>query len=118
MILVDTSVWIDHFHRGVPRLAAALNDGAVFTHSFVIGELACGHLRDRKTVLSLLAELPGAEEASHDEVLGFIDRHRLWGRGVGYADMHLLASAALTPPVRLLTHDRRLRAIAESLDLA
>jgi hypothetical protein len=96
MILVDTSVWIDHFRRGNAKLSNLLNEGVVLIHPFVIGELACGNLRKRDTILNLLAALPQAKAAGHDEVMRLIDEKRLHGRGLGWIDMHLLSSALLT----------------------
>ncbi len=118
MILVDTSVWVDHLRRGDARLAALLESASVLVHPFVTGEIACGSLAARSVVLGLLQDLPTATVASPDEVLGFVDRHRLWGRGVGYVNVHLLASVALTHHARLWTRDRRLRAAAEDLGVA
>ena len=112
MILADTSVWVDHLRRGDDQLADALDRGSVVMHLFVIGEIACGSLTDRATILELLHDLPRAIVANSDEVLGFIDRHQLHGRGIGYVDVHLLASTALTEGVKLLTRDKRLRAAA------
>lgn len=117
MILVDTSVWIDHLRDGEPRLAALLEAGQVYVHDFVIGELACGSLRARDTVLGLLNAMPRAGRAEEDEVLGLIERHQLMGRGIGYVDAHLLA-AALIAHARLWSRDRRLLAIADELGLA
>lgn len=115
-MLVDTSVWVDHFRRGNGDLSILLNRGEVECHPFIIGELACGSLRRRSEVLFLLQNLPGLPEGSHDEVLAFIDRHSLMGRGVGWVDAHLLVSASLarTP---LWTHDRNLAAVARALNL-
>jgi predicted nucleic acid-binding protein len=118
MILVDTSVWIDHLRRGDARLLLALEAGEVLTHPFVIGELACGNLRNRGEILDLLAHLPAAPAAADAEVLGFIERRKLMGRGMGYVDAHLLAATALARPARLWTRDRRLAGIATSLGLA
>lgn len=118
MILVDTSVWVDHLRRGAPALAAALERGSVLMHPFVLGELACGNLKNRRAVLGLLGELPGAPVATDPEVLDFIERRALMGRGMGYIDVHLLASAALAGTVRLWTRDKRLAAVAADLDLA
>ena len=118
MILVDTSVWIDHLRSGVPDLAAALGDGLVMMHPFVLGELACGNLQNRSEVLRLLGELPSAPAATDPEVLEFIGRRSLMGRGIGYIDVHLLASAALAEAGRLWTRDRRLAAVAGELELA
>jgi predicted nucleic acid-binding protein len=118
MILVDTSVWIDHLRAGVPSLAHALDQGRVLMHPFVIGELACGNLGNRTELLRLLGELPRVEVAEHDEVLVFIEAHALMGRGIGYVDAHLLASTALEGDVRLWTRDRRLDSIARDLGFA
>lgn len=96
-ILVDTSVWIDHLRKGNDRLASLLQGFAVFVHPLVIGELACGNLRNRKNILQMLKRLPGAKMASDSEVLYFIEKNRLSGRGIAYVDAHLLAAAALTP---------------------
>ena len=117
MILVDSSVWIDHFRTIDPRLVASLEAGLVVCHPFVIGELACGRLGRRTQVLAELALLRAAPVASHAEALGFLERHGLQGRGVGWVDAHLLASAALASGT-LWTHDKRLAAIAVELDLA
>ena len=114
MILVDTSIWIDHLRRGDVRLAGLLERDSVASHELVIGEIACGSLRKRKEVLGSLSLLPRCEAASHDEVLFFIDRHKLMGRGIGYIDACLLASATLTS-ARLWTRDKRLADIAENL---
>lgn len=96
MVLADTSVWIQHFRRGEPALAAQLSDGLVLMHPFISGELACGNLKGRAAILSDLRALPPAELASHQEVLQLIEDRRLWGRGLGWVDMHLLASALLS----------------------
>lgn len=116
MILVDTSVWIDHLHKDDQVLATALEQEQVLMHPFVIGELACGNLRNRSEVLSLLHKLPQTTVASDAEVLSFIEGRNLMGRGIGYLDAHLLASAALET-VRLWTRDRRLAAAARALNL-
>ena len=115
MILVDASVWIDHLRSGDPALAAALDAGDVLTHPFVIGELACGNLSRRDAILGLLRMLPVAQMATEDEVLDFIERRKLMGRGIGYADVHLLASIALTNGATRWTRDKRLGAIAVEL---
>lgn len=115
MILVDTSVWIDHFHRTIPSLAEALEGEDVLTHPFVIGELACGELKKRVEVLRLLSALSSSIAATDDETLRFIEHHRLMGRGIGYIDAHLLASVTLTEAARLWTRDKRLRVIAAQL---
>lgn len=114
MILVDASLWIEHLRSGHGALAEQLEDGRVSCHPFVIGELACGHLTDRETVIALLRALPTVETTDHEEVLKFIDMHELAGSGLGYVDMHLLGSAMLsgTP---LWTLDRGLRKAARRL---
>jgi len=118
MILVDTSVWVDHLRAGNERLRALLNGGEVLGHPFVIGELALGNLRRRDAFLSDLRDLPRATIASDEEVLRLIDRQTLFGRGIGYIDAHLLAAARLTAGSKLWTYDRRLQAVAATLDLA
>jgi predicted nucleic acid-binding protein len=117
LILVDTSVWIDHLRKGLPTLGAALEREEVMVHPFVIGELACGSLKDRNEVLALLAALPRAVVATDEEVLLFIKQRRLMGRGIGYVDAHLLASVTLSEGTQLWTHDARLRAVAADLGL-
>ncbi|MFW6731445.1 MAG: type II toxin-antitoxin system VapC family toxin [Synechococcus sp.] len=117
MILVDTSVWVEHLRRGLPRLATLLQEGEVLIHPWVIGELACGTLSNRREVLELLQGLPVATVASDAEVLLLIERDKLMGRGIGYVDAHLLASARLSH-CRLWTQDRRLAAVAQEQGLA
>lgn len=118
MILADTSVWVDHLRGGEPRLAAALDVGQVWMHPFVLGELACGALHNHAEVLTLLSQLPAVPIATDAEVLAFIDKRSVWGRGIGWVDAHLLAATALAVPVRLWTKDRRLAAVAGDLGLA
>lgn len=118
MILVDTSVWIDHLRAGDAALTEWLNTGMVLAHPFIIGELALGHLRQREIVLNALADLPRADIATDVEVLHFIARHALFGRGVGYVDVHLLAAVQLTDGASLWTNDKRLRGVAAELGLA
>ena len=96
MVLVDTSVWVNHFREGLPVLQKLLAAGRVMCHPFIIGELACGNLRNRDEILSLLHQLPMATAAAHEEVLEFIERNHLMGKGLGYVDIHLTASALLT----------------------
>jgi predicted nucleic acid-binding protein len=112
VILVDTSIWIDHLRNGNPALAALLQNEAVCTHDFVIGELACGNLRNRAEVLGLLQSLPRLPAATEDETLFFIEQQDLMGRGVGYIDAHLLAAAVIRG-VPIWTKDKRLMTIAE-----
>ncbi|TAJ94172.1 MAG: type II toxin-antitoxin system VapC family toxin [Gammaproteobacteria bacterium] len=118
MILVDTSVWVDHLRTGDKSLASLLDNSQVLMHPFVLGELACGNLRKRSEVLSLLKDLPRVVVTTDDEVLFFIERHALMGRGIGYVDAHLLASVTLNGPTRLWTRDKHLHAVADSLGLA
>jgi predicted nucleic acid-binding protein len=118
VILVDTSVWIDHLRSGEPLLVAVLESARVMMHPFVLGELACGNLANRSEVLGLLGGLPAALTATDPEALEFIERRALMGRGIGYIDVHLLASTALSGDARLWTKDRRLATVATELDLA
>jgi predicted nucleic acid-binding protein len=115
MILVDTSVWIDHFRQGDVELTRLLNSGQVLTHRFVIGELALGNIQNRSLIISTLQNLPQATAASDEEVLRFIERHALFGSGIGYIDAHLLAATLLSPGSSLWTRDKRL--LAESVRL-
>jgi predicted nucleic acid-binding protein len=96
MVLVDTSVWVAHLREGTIGLEALLNEGEVICHPFIIGELACGNLKNRSEILSLLRALPMATHAEHEEVMQFIENYGLMGKGLGYMDLHLLASAILT----------------------
>ena len=117
MILVDTSVWVDHLRRGDAQLVDLLERSAVVIHPFVVGEIACGRLSDRALTLELLQQLPMAIVAESDEVLGYIERHNLHGKGIGYIDVHLLASAAIGG-TKLWTRDKRLGAVARELGCA
>ncbi len=117
MVLVDTSVWIDHLRRHDERMAAYLHRAEVVVHPFVVGEMALGNLRRRDEVVLLLSRMPRAPVASHAEVLAFIEGRALSGRGIGYVDTHLLASALLAG-ASLWTHDKHLHAIAASLGIA
>ena len=116
MILVDRSVWIDHWRRGNSRLATALELGRVVAHPFVISELACGTIPRRLSTLPLLEALPLVLAARHDEVMMLIERHGISGTGLGWVDAHLLASAMLSA-TPLWTLDRPLRRAAERLDV-
>jgi hypothetical protein len=118
VILLDTSVWIDHLRQGDAPVANILQSGLALTHPFVIGELACGNLKSRTKILGLLDTLPKARVAQEQEALFFIERHKLMGRGIGYIDAHLLAATALTEGARLWTRDKRLDALAQRLGLA
>ncbi|PYQ52383.1 MAG: VapC toxin family PIN domain ribonuclease [Acidobacteria bacterium] len=116
-MLVDTSVWVDHFRRGDSRLGQLLERGEVECHPFIIGELACGNLRARDEILALLHDLPSLAAVEHEEALMFIDSHNLAGSGLGWIDVHLLASARLNGTV-LWTRDRRLAAATQRLGVA
>jgi predicted nucleic acid-binding protein len=118
MILVDTSVWIDHLRRGVSELERLLDENTVLVHPFIIGELACGNLRDRAEVLGHLQNLPRSVVASDEEVLHFIESHQLMGQGVGFLDVHLLASAQLSENASIWTRDRKLAAAAARLSMS
>jgi predicted nucleic acid-binding protein len=117
VILVDTTVWVDHLRRGDKALAELLDTGTVLGHPFVTGELALGNLRQRDLVLNTLRDLPQASVATEQEVLHFINRHVLFGLGIGYVDAHLLAAVQLTAGAALWTRDRRLRRAADQLRL-
>ena len=114
MVLVDTSVWVSHLREGNKELADLLNDGRVLCHPFIIGELACGNLKDRAVILSYLKLLPLSIEAEPEEVLSFIEDNRLMGQGLGYVDVHLITSAVLTG-VSLWTFGKKLAQASDSL---
>jgi predicted nucleic acid-binding protein len=116
-VLVDTSVWIDHFRSGNPALAARLEASEVWCHPFVIGELACGSLDPRAGILAKLAKLPESPLATDVEVLGLLEAHALWGTGLGWVDAHLLASAKLAH-VRLWSLDKAIVAAARDLKIS
>ena len=118
MILVDTSVWVDHLRGGDAVLKDLLESGEVVTHPFVIGELALGNLRHEDRILGSMRDLPQAAVANDEEVLRFISQHALGGRGIGYVDAHLLAATRLTPGSRLWTRDKRLLGVAQGLSIA
>jgi predicted nucleic acid-binding protein len=118
LILIDTSVWIDHLRSSIRLLADALEAEEVLVHPFIIGELACGEMKKRREVLDLLATLPSGVVATDEETLHFIERHDLMGRGIGYIDAHLLASITLTDGAQLWTRDKRLAAIAAELKIS
>lgn len=111
MVLVDTSVWIEHLRQGNQRLADLLTVGRVVCHPFVVGEVACGSLHNRAEVLGLLAALPAAPMATHEEVLWLLESERLYSRGLGWVDVHLLASSRLVS-CTLWTLDKTLAAVA------
>lgn len=118
MILVDTSVWIDHLRQRDLELERLLNAAQVLAHPFVIGELSLGTLRNRKAILGALQDLPQACTATDAEVMSFIDREELYGLGIGYIDAHLLAATRLSPGALLWTRDKRLFAASARLGLS
>lgn len=118
MILVDTSVWIDHLRRSEPALVELLQSNAVAAHPFVLGELAMGSLRERGKVLGALSRLPQTKVASNPEVLRVVEGHGLFGKGLGYIDAHLLTAVMLTPGTRLWTRDKTLMSAAVAAGLA
>jgi len=117
VILVDTSVWIDHLRHGDAELTALLNAGKVLAHRFVTGELALGNLQNRDGILGALHDLPQACVATDEEVMNFIARYALFGIGIGYIDAHLLAAVMLSPGALLWTRDKRLLAASVRLGI-
>jgi hypothetical protein len=117
MVLVDTSVWVAHLREGNIGLEALLNDALVVCHPFIVGELACGNLKNRTMILSLLQTLPEAAQAEHEDVITFLEKYRLMGKGLGYIDLHLLVSAVLSN-IPLWTLDKRLNEISKILKKA
>ncbi|MEO3998412.1 type II toxin-antitoxin system VapC family toxin [Mesorhizobium sp. CAU 1732] len=118
MILVDTSIWVDHLNHGDDRLISALSRTQVLSHPFVLGEIALGNLRQRDLVLGEMRNLPKAVVASDTEVLDLIAHHRLFGLGIGYVDAHLLAATLLTAGSSLWTRDKRLDAVAKTIGVS
>ncbi len=116
MVLVDTSVWIDHFRNGNDHLVYLLNEGEVVIHPFIIGELASGNIKNRIQILSLLHDLPQSVFVNHEEILLFIENHKLMGKSLGYIDVCLLASAILTD-LSLWTYDKKLNEIASLMHI-
>lgn len=117
MILVDTSVWIDHLRRGNNQLKSLLYENGVLAHPFIIGEIACESLRNRSEILRLLKALPEARLAEHNKVLILIENEHLYNRGIGWVDVHLLASALLTN-TSFWTLDKKLSKVASSLRIS
>jgi len=117
MILVDTSIWVDHLQSGNEGLVALLDSSQVSMHPFVLGELACGNLHQRTEILALLKDLPQATMARDEEVLFVIEQHKLMGKGIGYVDAHLLAASLLNSNTRLWTRDKRLSTLANKLNI-
>jgi predicted nucleic acid-binding protein len=118
MVLIDTSVWVDHLQRSNAELVTLLNRGQVLAHPFVIGELVLGSLQQRGTILEALQNLPACPTATDAEVFSFINTNTLYGIGIGYVDVHLLAAARLMPTAKLWTLDKRLQAAAIRLELS
>ena len=119
MVLIDSSVWVDFLKSGgQPQLAQLLSFQQVLMHEMVLGEVAMGSKQQRENALEFLPFLPMAQVASHLEVMALVNRHRLYGRGVGYVDVHLLTAAVLQPGTRLWTYDKRLQAAASQLGVA
>jgi hypothetical protein len=116
MVLVDTSVWVSHLREGNTKLERLLNDGDIVCHPFIVGELACGNLKNRAEILSLLQALPMSIQAEHDEVMKFIENNQLIGKGLGYIDVHLLAAAVLTG-VPIWTIDKKLDGVSQEMGL-
>jgi len=114
VILVDTSVWVDHLRKSEEELQGLLNEGLVLCHSFVIGELACGNLKNRDEILSLLDALPKATAATHEEVMHLVSERKLFGKGLGWVDVHLLAAALLSDS-QLWTRDKTLANVTHEL---
>ena len=117
MVLADTSVWIDHFRKGNERLRKLLIEGSILCHPFVLGELACGNLRNRDEILTMLSALPEVKIADHNEVLFFISKYKLHGKGIGWIDAHLLASSFLTG-CKLWTLDKAFAEVSKNLGVA
>lgn len=115
MVLVDSSVWIDHLRQKDVLLSQLLINHQVCIHPMVIGELACGNLQNRSSIIKLWKNLPHANQATHMEALHCLDKHNLFGKGIGFIDLHLLASTLLSPDTLLWTNDRRLKNIAVAL---
>ena len=116
MILVDTSIWIDHLRKNDQHLQFLLLEGEVVCHSLIIGELVCGNLKNRKEIISLLQSLPMSPQIEFDEYLYFIEIHKLYGKGIGFVDINLLASAKLAQTY-LWTLDKRLKSAAIDLEI-
>jgi predicted nucleic acid-binding protein len=116
MVLVDTSVWIDHFHKTNIRLTGLLEESFVLIHPYIVGELACGNIKNREEILKLLQSLPQIKVTNHNEIIYFIEKNKLYGKGLGYIDIHLLASCIIDN-AKLYTRDKKLINIAKELKL-
>ncbi len=117
MVLVDTSIWVDHLRSKDQQLIHLLEQGKVSIHPMIIGELACGYLHQRQQLLGLLKNLSCVTEATHDEALHCLESNQLMGKGIGFIDLHLLASTLLTSNTSLWTRDRRLDDLAATLNI-
>lgn len=117
MVLVDTSVWVDHLRSSDVSLVNLLNQDLVLVHPMVIGELACGNLQNRQQLLKLFGYLPYCTEASNEEAMYCLEQNQLMGKGIGFVDLHLLASALLTPNAKFWTRDKRLKNLADNLGI-
>ncbi len=118
MVLVDTSVWIDHFRKSNQRLIRILENQLVVVHPFIIGELALGSIKNRSDVLNMLGSLPSTPVVREYDILQMIEDRRLFASGIGYTDAHILASALIASDIRIWTHDKRLHTISENLGVA
>jgi len=117
MILIDTSVWVNHLRKSEPRLQTLLLAGEVYCHPFIIGELACGSIKNRQEIISLLQSLPSTRTVNDNEFLYFIEQNKIYSKGIGYVDIHLLASTKLES-IKLWTEDKRLKNVATTLGLS
>jgi predicted nucleic acid-binding protein len=117
MVLVDTSVWIQHLRQGSPKLGGLLVDGQVVSHPFIVGEIACEQMKNRREILSLLQALPMVNVAEHDEALDLIERNAIMGKGLGYIDVHVLAGAMLSSSF-IWTMDKKLQRVARHFSLS
>lgn len=117
MVIVDTSVWVNYLRKGDSQLEKLLNKGQVMCHRFIIGEITCGNINNRNEILRLLQLLPSAVQARHEEVMEFIETSKLMGRGLGYIDVHLAASARLTG-VAIWTADKKFSEINKELGIS
>lgn len=116
MVLVDTSIWIDHLCNNNDQLFELLNDGKVFCHPFIIGELACGNIKNRNEIIAALQALPQSSIIEHDEIMIFIERNQIMGKGLGYIDIAILASSLVTT-IPLWTFDQKLNTIAKKFKI-
>jgi predicted nucleic acid-binding protein len=118
MILADTSVWIDYLRQGEPLVVEKLRQGQIVMHGMVLGELAIGNFKNRQLLLKRWKSLPMIQAATDEQVLELLETHQLMGRGIGWIDLHLLAAVSLSSNLQLWTRDKRLKTIAEDLNLA